>query len=64
MSVQSGVRGTSEKRHRMEVQGRDSMKNKAGFILPTVNHSGPPLKGWGLLAVECISAKTCGPSQL
>lgn len=32
------------------------MKDKAGFILPTVNHSGPPLKGWGLLTVECISA--------
>ena len=64
VSIQSGVRGTSEKRHRMEVQGEDSMKDKAGFILPTVNHSGPPLKGWGLLTVECISAKTCRPSQL
>ena len=64
VSIQSGVKGTSEKRHRMEVHGGASMKDEAGFILPMVHHSGPPLKVWGLLRVECISAKTCGPSQL
>ena len=47
VSIQSGVRGTSEKRHRMEVQGGASIKDKAGFVLPMVHHSGPPLKGLG-----------------
>ena len=55
VSVQSGVRGTSEKRHRMEVLAGASINNEAGFILPMVHHSGPPLKVWGLLRVECIS---------
>ena len=31
----------------MEVQGGASIKDKAGFILPMVHHSGPPLKGLG-----------------
>ena len=47
VSIQSGVRGTSEKRHRTEVHGGASMKDEAGFILPMVHHSGPPLKGLG-----------------
>lgn len=55
VSIQSGVRGTSEKRHRMEVLAGASINNEAGFILPMVHHSGPPLKVWGLLRVECIS---------
>ena len=58
VSVQSGVRATSEKRHRMEVQGGASINNEAGFVLPMVHHSGPPLKGVG--SVES-RVHLCGP---